>query len=104
MSDPRPREKMIVEVIMSVVAEMMNAKQESIDARIAALEARIAALESLQHKTLADAFQGPHLAGKTYSRGDLVQRSRRYWLALTQTDARPGESGDWREFGPAERA
>jgi len=55
--------------------------------------------------TLADAFQGPHLAGKIYQRGQIVQRNRRTWLALVETRERPGDSSDWREFsvGP-ERA
>ena len=61
---------------------------------------RIAALEAAREKTLADAFQGGWLAGRTYKRGSLVQHADALWLALDDSDARPGQSSAWRALAP----
>ena len=41
-------------------------------------------------------WQGPHVEGEHYHRGDLVQRSGTVWVAERQTIDRPGESRSWR--------
>jgi hypothetical protein len=96
-----PREQDVVESIVEVIAEVLRPLQRE----VGELKTKVAEVERQKGANLADAFQGAHLAGRTYQRGDLVQRSRRTWLALVETRERPGDSSDWREFsvGP-ERA
>jgi hypothetical protein len=96
-----PRELVVVESLLEAIAEVLRPLQRT----VGELKTKVAEVERQKGVNLADAFQGAHLAGRTYRRGDLVQRSRKTWLALVQTDALPGSSSDWREFplGP-ERA
>ena len=54
--------------------------------RVDALEAQLA---NFQHR---GAFQ----AGVAYFKGNFVQHSGGCWLAMADTDSRPGESSDWR--------
>jgi hypothetical protein len=96
-----PREQDVVESLLEAIAEVLRPLQRE----VGELKTKLAQLERQKGATLADAFQGPHLAGKIYQRGQIVQRNRRTWLALVETRERPGDSSDWREFsvGP-ERA
>ena len=60
------------------------------------LRKRIAELEQAQARTLADAYQGAHLAGREYSRGQLVTHHGGLWLALESGTDKPGDSGQWK--------
>jgi hypothetical protein len=75
---------------------MVDATVGLIARKLKPLEQRIAALESERHKSLADAFQGPWLPRATYLRGALVQHAGGAWLALEDTDGKPGEAPGWR--------
>ncbi|MEP7301719.1 MAG: hypothetical protein ABI699_09335 [Caldimonas sp.] len=56
---------------------------------------RIAALE--QGQTMR--FTGPHDPAKQYAGGDVVQRSGSTWVALVETQEKPGSSDHWRRIG-----
>ena len=55
---------------------------------------RLVELEAREQKTLADAFVGPWLPQRLCRRGSLAQHSGNAWLALADTEAKPGEG--WR--------
>lgn len=88
------------------VGEMMKKLKEHFEEKIAALEnkqvdlvdplealaARIEALEAREQKSLADAFQGPWMPQRLY----LVQHGGSAWIALADTEAKPGEGEGWR--------
>lgn len=75
---------------------MVDATKDYVARQLHPLEVRIAALERAQQKSLADAFQGPYIPRATYKRGALVQHRGSAWLALEDTDGKPGEGAGWR--------
>ena len=89
---------------MSKVAQAADAVIEGVKVfvgrRLAPIEQRLAALEAERSKTLADAFMGGWMAGREYKRGALVQHADALWLAMTETDERPGQSPAWRALAP----
>jgi hypothetical protein len=76
--------------------QIVEAMTEYVTRKLRPLEQRIADLEGAQQKTLADAFQGAWLPRALYRRGSLVQYGGSCWLALEETDGRPGEAPGWR--------
>jgi len=60
------------------------------------LSATVEALEGGQVVTLADCYKGTRSSDSTHHRrGDLVTDRGSCWLAIKDTTARPGETGDW---------
>ena len=54
--------------------------------------------EHEQQRTVADSFRGPWLAGTSYQRGDLAQRSSALWVALQDNTPMPGADPSWRKI------
>jgi hypothetical protein len=82
--------------IAAAAGAVVEGVKHYVGRQLAPIEARLAALEAAQHKTLADAFRGGWMPGSTYKRGELVQHANQLFLALDDTDGRPGESPYWR--------
>ena len=57
---------------------------------------RLMGLEERENRSLADSFEGPWLPQKLYRRGALVQHNGSAWLALANTEGKPGEAEGWR--------
>jgi hypothetical protein len=90
-----------VELIAGVLAPMLD----ELRAENAQLRARVTALEGLaatmQQRGLADFDRGIWRQGETYKRNDVCSDRGAAWLALVDTDARPGSSGAWRLIAKA---
>jgi hypothetical protein len=69
-----------------------------LEKQVADLQQQVADLERERTKTLADAFEGPWLAGRDYKRGALVQHRETSWLCLDDTREKPGSSSSWRSL------
>lgn len=61
-----------------------------------ALKRRVHELEAAQTKSFADAYDGLHLRGKEYQRGQLVTFGGNLWLAMAATKAAPGDDSTWK--------
>lgn len=87
-ADPR---EMILRLYLATRRDMLRSREER-----KRLEARVEVLEA-SALNLADAYQGSHMSGKTYARGEIVSFSGGIWLALTETAKRPGsDDSGWR--------
>ena len=62
------------------------------------LHDRVMSLEREKGVTLADAFQGAHLAGKTYQRGRYRAAQLPHVVGTGGRQQRPGDASDWREL------
>jgi hypothetical protein len=83
--------------------EIVGATKAYIDRELAPLRAeleaaqhRIRALETAEAKTLADAFRGSWMPGSVYTRGSLTVCDGSLWLALVDSDQKPGVTDAWR--------
>jgi len=64
--------------------------------RINELEQTVAELKAAQTKSLADAFRGAWMPGSVFVRGSLAVHDGSLWLALADSDQKPGASADWK--------
>jgi hypothetical protein len=67
-----------------------------LEARIAALEERLDAHARNATLSLATAYKGPHFDGQSYLAGSCVTHGGSLWIAMQDTDGRPGRVPDWR--------
>jgi len=81
--------------IKAIIDGMMPVVMGEVDA----LRKRLDRIEGKELPNLADAFEGGWRADKTYRRGSIVQRQGGTYLALAETDERPGDSDHWRLIG-----
>lgn len=101
-------EQMIDKFADASVSDALKAVATSSFVALAKAEAalkRADAVEAALRKELSDlraeqpmSFLGPHLGGKDYRAGSVVQRSSATWIALVDNSELPGASVAWRRI------
>ena len=84
--------KALIEALAAVLPELVERNTAPLHDRIEKLEAELKA----KGPNLADAFRGAWTAGSTYARGSLVVQDGGMWLALADSDHKPGATEAWR--------
>ncbi|MPZ31447.1 MAG: hypothetical protein GEV13_10695 [Rhodospirillales bacterium] len=82
----------ILDGIAPAVANLLSPMAK----RIKELEATVTALQQANEKTLADSFRGAWMAGTVFARGSLAVHDGSLWIALANSDQKPGTSADWK--------
>ena len=85
-----------VDTTVSMALHVHKAKRERLEKRVAILERCLAERDPSSTKSLADAYRGTYLAGTKYARGELLTHGGSLWLCMSDTQAVPGDSSDWR--------
>ena len=87
--------KDLMDVIATVLGNTIVKAFAPIKTRIEALEQALEA-QKAAGPNLADAFRGGWMPGSVYARGSLTVHDGSLWLALVDSDQKPGATDAWR--------